>query len=58
MNVHYPTSHTRSEQLEALEATQPKDALEGEVIPPGFRCQPHEPIRTVAEQLAILRGAA
>jgi uncharacterized protein YdaU (DUF1376 family) len=59
MNVHYPTSHTRSEQLEALEAVpQPEDALEGEVIPPGFRCQPHEPIRTVAEQLAILRGAA
>jgi hypothetical protein len=58
MSVHYPASHTRSEQLDALEARpQPEDALEGEVIPPGFRCQPQEPIRTVEEQLAMLQAA-
>jgi uncharacterized protein YdaU (DUF1376 family) len=54
MTVHYPASHTRSEQLEALEATQPLDALEGEVIPPAYPMRPCEPARSVDEQLAWL----
>lgn len=57
MSVHYPASHTKSEQLEALETAQPQDVLEGEVIPPSYPCRPCDPVRTVEEQLAILRAS-
>jgi hypothetical protein len=69
MTIHYPTSGTRSEQLEVLEAAssepQPEVAPGGDVIPFGYRFQPQDPVRSVEEQKAWLeaemakeRGAA
>jgi uncharacterized protein YdaU (DUF1376 family) len=69
MTIHYPTSGTRSEQLDVLEAAssepQPEVAPGGDVIPFGYRFQPQDPVRSVEEQKAWLeaemakeRGAA
>jgi hypothetical protein len=60
MSIPYGEVRSRSDQIDAVAASdaQPEVALEGEVIPPGYRCQPHDPVRTVEEQLAFLRSAA
>lgn len=63
MSIPYGAVRSRSDQLDAVTAAAASDAhpgvaLEGEVIPPGVRYQPQDPVRTVEEQLAILRSAA